>query len=144
MKRSFIVFMLFASIAASAEVLDLNFWLRIGYCPNDVTALYETGFIDAPGNLTMLTDLAAELVFLDLIFIGGGARTYFSLQDLSSGLPFQVFYNFKAGIRIGKNIEIGWTHNCLHPVLSSHLFWNTRIEVYDEIYVQFKGEINIF
>jgi hypothetical protein len=59
------------------------------------------------------TELSAEAIFCEHLFVGGSARTdMFTKEDGFS--PHWLLWEFWAGIRFSV-IEVGFRHSCSHP-----------------------------
>ncbi|MBA7650936.1 hypothetical protein ES703_58751 [subsurface metagenome] len=100
--------------------LAFVFALEIGFLPCGDFVMYNSDFLDEfyPVKYTAYTELEAEVLAWDILFIGGGIRTsIWQLQESGYGFfPHKAVYNFHAGARQGL-LEIGWRHFCIHPVV---------------------------
>jgi hypothetical protein len=91
--------------------------------------------------------LEAEIVVADWFFIGGSVKslTGFPVNDRCQIVG--VDYIFTTGVRLGENFEIGFRHECDHPV--NQYYWVDGLSDYfqsyektkEEIYIQFKGKV---
>jgi len=124
--------------------LSLFFALELGLAPEigvlqyqppqAVISKYEIGY----------TLLEAEVLLFDLLFAGGGVRTYITPGNGWTFAPNSTIYDFRAGLRRGP-VELGWRHRCWHPTLpylplrDQHI---TGLEgSFDELYIRFEGRI---
>ena len=119
MKKIFIILFLFVSVAGFSQILDFEYELEIGYMPLDV--LKTTIFTD--NNNSEYIKLSANILLLDLFFIGGSMQNNFYITaDSWSGVPYFSNFMFTFGIK-KDGFEIGFRHYCQHPIVS-----NGRIE----------------
>jgi len=87
------------------------------------------------------TDLQAELIFLDVLFFGGGAR--FQMHPWNN--PQSIFYNFDMGLRY-KGIELYYYHSCRHPQMCNAWMYDVISGwegAYDEIGIKFSGKVDL-
>lgn len=96
--------------------LALAFSLELGFLPQGAFVIYEPPPIvyqDFSGSF--YTELDARLYAWNLVYIGGGVKT-FIWRDGSgwSFYPNTSIYKFAAGLEAGP-VEIGFRHYCQHP-----------------------------
>lgn len=113
--------------------------------------MYETDVYTAE-EMQYYTELDAEVLLFEHIFIGGAVTTRSRTAREKYGIPYNFSpftdeYLFKAGIRFG-NVEIGFRHLCTHPVIpyinSVRQVNRTPITyegAYEEIYLRFEGRL---
>ena len=83
--------------------LAFIFALEFGFLPYANFSMYRSDYAEkyCPMKYTAYADLAAELIFLDYAFIGGGVRTSFWRRQ-GEGLfflPHKAVYRFDLGAR---------------------------------------------
>ena len=125
--------------------IALFFALELGIAPNIGVLQYEPPAAAVSEWEIGYTQLEAEVLLFDLLFAGGGVRTY--ITPGSSGRTFApntTIYDFCAGMRRGP-VEVGYRHRCFHPTLpylplrDQHI---TGLEgSYDELYLRFETSI---
>jgi len=134
-----------ALLGADADILSMNFELQTGYF------LIDQIVVGSPHLFTVVdqqkdflaTNMMAELLMFDTLFVGGRMRCDFMLDEFT-GNPFLQRYWFFAGIRFG-GVEIGITHLCIHPVeISGQTNTNIISGGNTELYVKFSGNIKLF
>ncbi len=123
--------------------LALIFALEVGWLPNGGFALYEVPqVIEVTGSF--YTDLQAEVVAWDHLYIGGGMRTFmWSSEGDWTFWPHSTLYNFGAGLRWGP-MELGWRHFCAHPVMPYSILYDPVLRgegAWDEIFLRFTGKL---
>lgn len=125
--------------------LALFFALELGIAPNIGVLQYQPEAAIASEWEVGYTQLETELELFNLLFIGGGVRTY--ITPGSSGRTFTpntTVYDFCTGLRRSP-IEIGWRHRCFHPTVPYLPVFQQQITGleggYDEIYLRFEGRI---
>lgn len=120
----------------------LAFWaaLELGFLPNGTMLMYQPSlkYNDLAGQF--YTQLDAEAVVFDRLFVGGAVKTFvFDIEREVSFTPTQSWYSFRAGLRFPP-LEAGWRHYCTHPVMpympldpGGPVLWEGS---YDELYVR--------
>lgn len=90
------------------------FAFEVGFLPNGDFIMYEE-LEWFPVQYSLYTDLQAEIVIGNLLFVGGGVRTgmWYDGEGYTF-FPHRSSYEFRAGLRWGM-VEIGFRHNCYHP-----------------------------
>jgi hypothetical protein len=98
--------------------LALAFALELGILPNSTMILYRPDPIisqELAGSI--YTDLDARLGILDLLYIGGGVRTYaFGTRAGWDWFPTDAFYRVEIGLG-WHGVELFFRHYCMHPVI---------------------------
>ena len=97
--------------------IALLFYLEIGLLPGNSWIAYDnaeyTAWLqEAP---SLYTELDAEVVIADTVFIGGNVRTDVRPILIDSYMPYWMTYDFKAGVR-WRAVELGFRHTCTHPI----------------------------
>jgi len=120
--------------------------MECGYFTANSWSINET--VWANKNLDFNVSFTGEIEILKTIFIGGSMLTNMSLIINPIGFfPSDIWYSFNTGIRIS-NFEIGFRHNCFHPIqpyISRSNPGNVFAEGgFEEIYMKFKGSIDLF
>lgn len=108
--------------------------------PHGAMVLYDPLVIsDLAG--TFYTDLDAEILLFNTLFIGGGVKTTvwkFTDSDWTF-FPNKAVYSFSAGLRRGP-LELGFRHYCIHPVIpyfsDPDPIWEGA---FDEVYLRIEG-----
>jgi len=96
--------------------LILLFALEIGMRPaGEVVRYADPGYVPEVYNAVVYTDLEAEVVAWDTVFVGGMVYTEAAPYAWNNYAPFWTVYGFNAGARRGI-FEIGWRHYCSHGV----------------------------
>jgi len=98
--------------------LLLVYALEIGYMPIDNYAMYD---IEAPflqQRKSFYTELESYIKIKKIFYIGGSIRTdMWSMNtERPNFFPHKAEYKLETGLKI-KNINIGFKHVCLHPVM---------------------------
>jgi hypothetical protein len=79
--------------------------------------------------------------------IGGNIRTNISPNGIKDFNPTKEIYGFFVNYKI-KNLEIGFRHNCQHPIYAYMIHpekYSYRFEgSYEELYLKFSGSNKIF
>jgi hypothetical protein len=122
--------------------IALFFVLELGWMPQGEFVMYRSWVLDEffPVKYTAYTDLEAEVVFFEHVFMGGGVKTsVWKLdEDGWTFFPHKAVYRFSVGARVGI-FEFGFRHFCIHPVtpffdwLEPQALWEGA---YEEIYVR--------
>ena len=122
--------------------LILLYFIELGYSPfyqsaNVLTDQYQ--FIRNE-NIYYI-DLDAEVLIINHLFIGGSIKTYIQPNDIDNEyIPIEADYQFRTGLRFN-NIEVGFRHFCLHPVLSIGMdLYNKSYSGYEEYYIRISSE----
>lgn len=125
--------------------LAFIFALELGIAPNIDVLQYQPAALVTSEWEIGYTQLEAEIQLFDLLFAGGGVRTY--IIPGSSGHSFSpntTIYDFSTGFRRGP-LEIGLRHRCFHPTVPYLPVFGQKITglegSYDEIYVRLEGKI---
>lgn len=128
--------------------LALAFALEVGFLPQaqlwNHQVSYKPYLIE---DSSIYTELEARVTIAELLFIGGSVRTQSFRSDGKLNFsPVRDTYRFKAGLQY-QGLEIGWRHMCEHPVTTN---WQSISASdlgfergYDELYIQFSGEVTI-
>jgi len=125
--------------------LALFFALELGLVPQAGVLMYEPEEVFKIEG-TLYTQLEAEVLILNTLFIGGGVRTYVTPGNGEFNFsPNNSVYDFGVGFRFKDTVELGWRHRCFHPSFP-YLSFNDRelsgVEgSYDEVYVRFSSEM---
>lgn len=147
MKIMAVLFLLVSVFSFGDGVAEFNFQMELGYF------LMNNWFIESNmytnKGLDFNIAFSGEIEILDTVFIGGSISTNMSIKTNknASFSPSDVWYSFNAGLRFN-NIEIGFRHNCCHPLYT--YIQTTGIDdvfaegAYEETYIRFKGEIKLF
>ncbi len=99
--------------------LILLYFLELGYSPfygslNVLPDNYESII----NRNVYYIHFNAEVVVLDHLFIGGSTKIFIqSKKESYQSYPIENDFLFKAGLRFN-NLELGFRHQCNHPVLS--------------------------
>ena len=120
--------------------LALFFALELGLVPQAGVLMYEpmeTFFMEE----VLYTQLEAEVLIFNTLFVGGGLRTYVTAGHTGFTFsPNNTVYDFRTGLRLGDNVEVGWWHRCFHPSFPYLSFDNCELSgvegAYDEVYVR--------
>lgn len=128
--------------------LALVLILNCNWYPNQNISFYE--YNNQPVNYlnTFQIDFGMELkLFNNFIFIRGSNSSYFHKDkvELFDFYPNFQHYNIAVGLRYG-NFEIGYEHNCFHPVIgyipADDYDYKLKYEgANNKIYFSFKGEV---
>jgi hypothetical protein len=131
--------------------LQLNLFLRdqqsLCYPYYDKGALYN--IVDSPEKVGTIK-FDGEFIFWDTFFIGGGMNVITSYtMGKSSFKPYNLDSSFKAGFRFfSDQLEIGFTHECNHPIYPWLGNPNMRIEkvlttetMRETVYIMIKGKV---
>lgn len=122
--------------------LILLYFLEFGYSPFYQSANILSDQYEYIRNENVYyVDLDAEIVILDHLFIGGTIKTYIQPNNNEQEfIPIQMNYLIKTGLRLN-NIEIGFRHFCMHPVLSIGMdIYNKSYSGYEEFYIRISSE----
>ena len=124
--------------------LALIFALELGVAPNVGVLQYEPRSHDYSRWEIGYTELSAEVELFDLLFAGGGVRTYVTPAEGLNFSPNTTVYDFRAGLRRGP-VEIGWRHRCFHPTIAYLPLMDVQMAGleggYDELYLRFSGRV---
>ena len=117
------------------------FALEIGIIPSGTFMMYEMP-AEIVHDQSAYIQMEAELLFFDLLFVGGSIRTYvWKDEEGISFWPWRDGYLFNAGIRY-KFVELGFRHYCTHPVIPYAYPVQMNWEgAYEEIYLRFEGKL---
>ncbi len=124
--------------------LVFMFALEFGLVPQAGVLMYEPEevlFMEG----ALYTELEAEVLLFNVLFAGGGVRTYIMPSDKNYTFsPNTTVYDFGAGLRLKKDtLEIGWRHRCFHPTIPYLPIFGQEIKgmegSYDEIYFRIEG-----
>ena len=123
--------------------LALFFALELGIVPQAGVLMYEpekSFFMEG----AFYTELEAEVLLFDILFAGGGVRTYVTPGNGSYTFsPNTTVYDFKVGMRFKDTLELGWRHRCFHPTIAYLPIFEQEIKgmegSYDEIYIRIQG-----
>ena len=90
------------------------------------------------------------LGFNEVLFVGANITTYATPSENQSQWypsfsPFRDTYQFEAGLSYN-GIEIGWVHECSHPVATNHQLDKElgREWAFDRFYISYEAKVNIF
>lgn len=128
-------------IGGAMNWLIFLFVFEVGFLPHGDFIMYEELEL-VPVQYSLYTDLQAEVVISNLLFIGGGVRTGMWYHDGYTFFPHRTSYNFQMGIRRGM-VEVGIRHYCFHPVtpffalLDYGALWEGA---YEEIYLRISNQ----
>lgn len=128
--------------------LAILFVLEAGTVPTNNWVFYDEGERDVvEQELGYYTDLQADVVFAERVFVGGGVRTDMRPSSVDNWIPHWTAYDFRAGLRIG-GLEAGFRHRCNHPIQTytwsaKDLKMPSAEGAYEEIYLRFDGAMDI-
>ena len=125
--------------------LALFFALELGIVPQAGVLMYEPEeafFMEG----AFYTELEAEVLLFDVLFVGGGVRSYITPGHTGFTFsPNSTIYDFGAGVRFKDTLELGWRHRCFHPTIAYWPIFEQEIKgmegSYDEVYLKIKGKI---
>jgi len=124
--------------------IALFFALELGIAPNIGVLQYEPAAAVESEWEIGYTQLEAEVLLFDLLFAGGGVRTYITPGNSWTLAPNTTVYDFRAGLRRGP-VELGWRHRCFHPTLPYLPLRDQQITglegSFDEIYLRLSGRV---
>lgn len=127
--------------------LAILFVLEAGMVPMNSWAFFDQGECEVvrqeePG---YYTDLQADVVLVEHVFLGGGVRTDMRPSSIDNWIPHWTAYDFRAGLRFDR-LEIGFRHRCNHPIQT--YAWReggskmpSAEGAYEEVYVRFEGGV---
>ena len=122
--------------------LALIFSLELGLAPQVGVLQYEPWQWDHKAWQIGYTELQAEVELFNLLFAGGGVRTYITPAGGLNFSPNSTIYDFRAGLRRGP-VEIGWRHRCFHPTIAYLPVLDINVTGleggYDEIYFRIQA-----
>jgi hypothetical protein len=126
-------------------------WLVLSYFLSLGALSYNGQFLSPSGEIAIIapaktfqTTLGAELqAFDNHLFIGGSVQAWETFNGGTLLNPMESLYVFDAGLR-WNGIEIGYRHECDHPILSSFSFDQSWLSNRDEFYLSFKGSTKLF
>jgi|WetSurMetagenome_2_1015567.scaffolds.fasta_scaffold02423_4 hypothetical protein len=124
-------------------ILAIIFTLQLGYIPEGITNQFDITGIEEQ---CFYTDLSVEFKILNIFFIGGYSRIYLTFTEMDF-YPFEIYFGFSARIKFTENIEIGFKHTYIHPIIFSRQYYNNmgdNMDSYNEFYFKVKGEIKLF
>ena len=117
--------------------------IEFGVSSDSGFAMYEPP-IEVVDQVVFYMDMEIEAVFVDHIYLGGGAKMHAWKKD--EGIEFwpsDVFYRAFAGVRFGI-FDVGVRHYCRHPVVP----WLTSFDykpkweaAQTEIFIRAEGKI---
>jgi len=127
--------------------LTLFFALELGLVPQVGVLMYEpieTFYLEG----AFYTRLETELLIFNMLFVGGGVRTY--IIPSNNGYTFTpntTVYDFKTGLRFkdinDSILELGWRHRCFHPTIAYLPLFEQEIKgmegSYDKVYIRIQG-----
>ena len=131
--------------------LALLFAVEIGWMPQGTFMMYDKIPNDyyrreaAVLDNSFFTELEAELLFFNMIYIGGGVRTiiYKSMEGYDFD-PQAANFDFNLGLKYGP-IDIFFRHYCYHPIIAYMYQYETKLNWeggYSELGIRIKGRIN--
>jgi hypothetical protein len=139
-------------------ILTLAFMFNFGILPIDDFQMYTIEDLPIEINLETFIEMQAELIVLNMFFIGGNIKVKeweitdgAGLQAGISGLNFWSFgiaSTIYAGFRY-KGIEIYFKHYCNHPIdIYHYLQLRPQKEIigqgsYEEIGIRLSGKIDL-
>lgn len=93
------------------------------------------------------TQLDAELLVAELLFVGGAVTTYvWSRNDGDyTVIPSRSNYDFRTGIRY-RGVEVGWRHMCAHPIAArwDQIDGDLGYEYsHDQLYIRLSGSVDL-
>ena len=125
----------------------LLFALELGIVPQAGVLMYEPVERFAMEG-AFYTELEAEVLIFDMLFAGGGVRTYIvpGRGDFTFS-PNTTVYDFGIGLRFrdinDSLLELGWRHRCFHPTIAYLPIFGQEIKgmegSYDELYIRVQG-----
>ena len=123
--------------------LTLFFALELGLVPQAGVLMYEPEeafFMEG----AFYTELEAEVLVFNTLFVGGGIRTYITSGHTGFTFsPNSTIYDFGTGIRFKDTLELGWRDRCFHPTIAYLPIFKQEIKgmegSYDEIYIRIQG-----
>ena len=124
--------------------LVLLYFLEIGYAPlySNLNTINYAAYPEVSYNM-FYVNLNAEVVVKDILFVGGGVKTYLQTTNkINDNFPFEVDYIFNMGLRLD-NIELGFRHFCLHPVRPYESYFSSQSFTdawYEELYIRISSE----
>lgn len=97
--------------------LILLYFLELGYSPF-YGSLNTLPYEYTRNENVYYIHFDAEILMFDHFFIGGSTKIFIqSVKDDYQFFPIENDFLFKAGFRF-KNLEIGFRHQCNHPVMN--------------------------
>jgi len=138
-----ILFILFILLAgnAFADPITFDYTMEVAYLP--LNALWQFDQ-PAPSPINFYTYLESELSFFNLVFIGGGMKSFFATHEGTKYFkPFQMNFIFFAGIKY-KQFEAGFRHYCIHPIIT-YMTEPVRVNWeggYEELYFKISSKEN--
>jgi hypothetical protein len=123
-------------------------WLTLAYLLSIGTMNNSTGqsvniFSQTPNNTYQITLGVEAQIFKNHLFIGGNVQTWEYRGNTGYFNPWESLYTFNAGFRF-KGFEFGFRHECDHPVVVADISTTGFFGSKEEVYISYKGEINIF
>ncbi len=110
-------------------------------------AWIPSGMIDQYDNLyenmnTFHTKLETEIMFFNLLYIGGEVKTIIHAQAINSFDPSMMDYGIEVGLKFNI-LNIFYRHNCIHPMMIylrnlPNIDWEGS---YDEIGIRVEGRL---
>lgn len=119
------------------NLLAFVFVLELTWLPSGIIEHYSTQY-QTPN--TFKTQLEAEAIFFDWIFIGGSVATFIHADRLDNYEPTSLLYGVRMGLR-HKWFEAFWRHYCQHPQktymrMRPDIIWEGA---YNEIGIRIEG-----
>jgi len=120
------------------------FALELGIVPQAGVLMYEPyEAFEMKGAL--YTELEAEVLMFNVLFVNGGVRTYVTPNNNDFNFsPNSTVYDFGAGLRFKDTIELGWRHCSFYPIFPYLPVYEHQMKgmegAYDEIYLRIEGK----
>jgi hypothetical protein len=124
--------------------LLLTYFLSLGTLSYQAVDVDHVWFSTPP--LTFQTTLGLEAqLFNDHVFVGAGVQTWESAAGNGFFNPMESLFTFSVGLR-GWGFELGYRHECDHPIISSTDFHVTQgwLATKNEIYLSYTGKLKVF
>jgi len=126
--------------------LALAFALEVGMLPNSTMITYQPDPVisrDLAGSF--YTDLSARLQIAEILFVGGGVRTYEG-GYFGGWFPTDAYYRVEVGLA-WQGVELFFRHTCIHPVVP--MFGSTHPTAlyegaYEELGIRITGTVNLW
>ena len=129
--------------------IALFFALELGLVPQAGVLMYEP-VEKFNVEWAFYTELEAEILVFNMLFAGGGVRTYITPGSSDyTFAPNTTVYDFGAGLRFKdtdfpvlliQSLELGWRHRCFHPTIAYLPIFEQEIKgmegSYDEVYIR--------
>lgn len=116
--------------------LILLYAIELGFAP-----VYQSTNVIPGIEQVYYIDMDVEIIVQNFFFVGGDWKTYFQPCEAGhSFYPVEARYTFNTGLRY-KNIEIGFEHQCIHPVVSGGAdLLRERYGGHEEIYIRISNK----